>query len=436
MGYHRGVDASGRPRFARVRGAWGILLVAACAGSSVTVTRLDSPPAAATPRYDRAATAIQHGALEEVAKRPDATPDERELAAALLDVEMGRLAAAEPVLERLAAGPPGYVRDCAANAHVWLLFGQSRWADLLRLYPEASESARIVPLARGWAGAAPERVTFTSPSATLPATLEGVDSPFVEVRVGDRPYRFLLDTGATFTLITSDVAAAAGIRPLALDAEIGTATTNRLSVKPAVIPRLVVGNAVFENHPCVVTDPEDMEFTFLLFSFLRIDGVVGWNAIQRMDVEIDFRVPAATIREPSPRAVERNLFWLGKPLVRARLADGVPVLAQLDTGAKETRLLPPFFEAFPQDYRDEAVGSAREGSRRVWGAGGSERLPTRTVERLSVVLDGHLLEFRNLESFGFVLVPVFRPVLQFGNDIALKGTMRIDFANGALEIGP
>ena len=61
---------------------------------------------------------------------------------------------------------------------------------------------------------------------------------------------------------------------------------------------------------------------------------------------------------------------------------------------------------------------------------------TQTVERLSVVVDRHRLDFRRLESRGRSLATIFVPVLQLGNDIALEGTLRIDFTNGALELGP
>jgi hypothetical protein len=412
-------------------------LPSACAGTSVSVTEMDpgvQVPALA-PKYDSALTAIQHGDFGHVAGRADATAEERDLAAALLDVEMGRFNEADRALGRLADTGSERVRQRAAEAHVCILFHESRWADLLRRYPDAEASANVIPLVRAWANAPPERVTFTAPSATLPATLEDVDMPFVEVHVGDRAYRFLLDTGATFTLISSEVAEAAGMAPSSDGADIGTATTRRLSVKPAVLPRLTVGNAVFENHPCVVADPEDLNFKFLLLSFLRLDGVLGWNAIQRLDLDVDFRVPEVTIRAPRSRAGERNLFWLGKPLVRARLADGIPILAGLDTGASASSVLPLFFEVLPREYVEKTTGKTSEGTERVWGAGGDERMPSRTVEKLSVVLDRHLLEFRNLESGRTTLSPIFIPVLQFGNDIALKGRMRIDFANGVLELG-
>jgi hypothetical protein len=421
-------------RFFRRAPALWLVLVAACAGQSVAVRKLESgarPPPGGV-KYDRSATAIQQGAFDDVAGRADATAAERELAAALRDIEMGRSDAAERALARLASTVSDPVREQAAAARCWLLVGRARWADLLRLSPDP----QLAAFASEWARAAPERVTFTAPSATLPATLEGVDCPFVDVRVGDRPYRFLLDTGATFTLVTADVAEAAGIRPADAQADAGTSTSRLLAVRPAVIPRLSVGNAVFENHPCLVADASDLKLKFLLFSLLSIDGVVGWNAIRHLDVEVDFRVPEVTIREPRPRSVERNLFWLCTPIVRAALADGLPILAKVDTGASESSLLGPFFESFPQGYREEAAGRAREGSTRIWGAGGSERMRTTTVERLSVVLADRLLEFRNLRSGGTARNPIFRPVVQFGNDIALKGTMRIDFANGALELGP
>lgn len=410
------------------------LLLAACAGSSVSVTRMEQGaqlPAVA-PEYHGASAAIEQGDFEYVARSTYLAPEERDLAAALGNVQMGSFAEAERALGRLAGASSESVRHRARIAHVDVLSHQARWGEILQLYPNADE---VLPQVQVWANAAPERVTFTAPSVTLPASREDLHMPFVEVHVGDRAYTFLLDTGATYTVISADVAEAAGVAPSDAGTEVATATTRRVGVRPAVLPWLSVGNAVFENHPCFVADRADLSFSFLLIPFLRLDGALGWNAIRRLDLEVDFRVPEVTIREPRPRAVKRNLFWLGAPLVRAHLADGVPILVGLDTGAPTSTLLPSFFGILPEAYWTGITGKPREGSSRVWGVGGSERVPTRTVEKLSVVFDRHVLAFRNLESREMSRMAIFVPVMMFGNDIALESTLRIDFANGALELG-
>jgi predicted aspartyl protease len=414
------------------------LLLAACAGTSVAVTEL--PPGATLPKaalhYDRPMTAVQQADFAGLAASPETTAEERELAEALADVWKGRFEEAEPALATLSATASGEVRGAATAAHICVLMHLSRWADILRVHGDSSEAAGLVPLVKGWASSPPERVTFSAASATLPLSLEDVDLPFVQVHVGERPYLFLLDTGATFTLISSEVAEAAGIVPAAAGADIATATTRQVGVKPAVIPHLSLGNAAFENHPCIVADPRDLQFKSLVVSFLRLDGVIGWNAIRHLDLEIDERARSATIRKPAPRVVEeRNLSWLGAPIVRAHFPDGVPFLSGLDTGASASSLFPEFFTALPDAYRDAISGKSREGSTRVWGAGGAERVATRTVKTLTVIVDRHVLEFRNVEAHGRTLVAIFVPVLQLGNDIARKGTMRIDFTNGALELG-
>jgi len=415
------------------------LLLAACAGTSVTVTGMASgetlPKAA--PQYDCPMTAVRQADFAWLLASTETSADEYDLSNALARVWGGRFEEAEPALARLSATASGEVRVVATVAHIFVLMHLSRWPEILRVHGDASEAERLVPLVKGWASAPPERVTFTASSATLPLSLEDVDLPFVEVRVGERPYRFLLDTGATFTLISSEVAAAAGIVTADTGADIRTATTRRVGVKPAVVPRLSVGNVVFENHPCIVADPEDLKFKSLFVSFLRVDGVIGWNAIRHLDLEIDEGARSVTIRRPVPRVVEEwNLFWLGAPIVRAHFPDGIPVLAGLDTGASASSLFPEFFTVLPEPYRHSISGKSREGSTRVWGAGGSERVATKTVKTLTVVVDRHVLAFRNIEAHGHTLVAVFVPVLELGNDIALKGRIRIDFANGALELGP
>ncbi|HEX5138541.1 MAG TPA: retropepsin-like aspartic protease [Planctomycetota bacterium] len=413
-----------------------LVAIVGCAGQSVTVTRLDEDPPARSPRYDSPAAAIQHAAFDHLARRTDLTAEERALVAALRDVEEGRLAQAEPALARLAAANSKDVRRRADIARFWTLVGQNRWTEAVASHGSDDLFARVLPLARAWAHAPPERVTFTAPSATVPADLGSQDVPFVRGRVGDHECMFLVDTGATFTMLSTDVAEAAGIRPVDAGVGVATATKRRIEVRPAVVPRLSVANVVFENHPCLVADSEDLTFTFLLFSFLRIDGVLGWNAIRSLDIEIDYRVPEVTIREPRPRSTARNLLWLGAPVVRARLEDGMPVLADLDTGASASNAFPCFFDVLPEGYWQTLTGNVHDGSAHMWGAGGSERVRTRTVDRLTIVVDRHRLQFRRLPAHGHALTAIFVPVVRLGNDIALKGTMRIDFKNSALELGP
>jgi hypothetical protein len=419
----------------RVRLLFFASLLAGCAGNSVTVTRLAADLPAATPGYDSVSTAIQHAAFDHLAKRTDLSLEEQDLVAALRDIVAGRLVQAEPALARLAEANSEDVRLRASIARFWVLADQGRWKEAVTSYGTDEGFGSILPLARAWANAPSERVTFAAAEATIPADLGDQDVPFVRARVGDHECTFLIDTGATFTLISTDVAEAAGIRSSGAGTDIATATRRRLGVRPAILPRLSIGNVVWENHPCVIADSADLTFTFMVFSFLRIDGVLGWSAIRNLDLEIDFRVPEITIREPRPREATRNLFWLGVPLVRAHLATGIPVLADLDTGASVSNLLPSLFATLPERYWKDITGKTRDGSTRVWGAGGSERVRTQTVERLSVVVDRHRLDFRRLESRGRSLAAIFVPVLQLGNDIALKGTLRIDIANGAFELG-
>jgi hypothetical protein len=257
---------------------------------------------------------------------------------------------------------------------------------------------------------------------------------FVDVEVGDRSCRFLLDTGASLSVIRADVAEAAGVAPVAEEASFGTGTARTISVHPAVIPRLRLGNAILKNHPCVIAKREDLEQKWLGLSVFHIEGVLGWNAIAKLDLEIDFRTSRATVRQPRLRSVERNMLWLRAPIVRCRLDGGMPILAGLDTGAVDSYLPEPFFNVIPEDARARLVGRTRGASKTVWSVGGSERSQRKRVERLGVVLGGNMLEFRNLHSGRRWPSAIFVALLTLGADVGHGGLIRIDATNGAFEI--
>lgn len=50
-----------------------------------------------------------------------------------------------------------------------------------------------------------------------------------------------------------------------------------------------IGNFNSSNHPCFVISKSSTDFKFLFFTFFSFDGIIGWNAIKNMDVEIDAR---------------------------------------------------------------------------------------------------------------------------------------------------
>jgi hypothetical protein len=222
-----------------------------------------------------------------------------------------------------------------------LLFSQSKWAELLALPRSGGDSEDI--LTSAYCTCPEEEYIFSSNETTIPMTVSSTGSPLIEVKVNGSVKRFWVDTGAGLTVLASDVAEQCGVVPIGHQrADASTATTIRVSARPTRVSQLEIGGVLIKNHPAIILNKEDLEFR--LFGFIRlmkIDGILGWNAIRNLSLEMDFRNERLTLR----RSVRAEgdvgpLFWLGFPIVRLMSSDGTEIIFGIDTCARRTTIRP------------------------------------------------------------------------------------------------
>jgi hypothetical protein len=91
--------------------------------------------------------------------------------------------------------------------------------------------------------------------------------------------------------------------------------------RPAVVAELRVGPVVVRNHPAIVIDAADLRFEDPeLPEAIQIHGLLGWPLVRELDLTIDYASRRLVVRKPAERAAgERNFFWLGYPVVAARV---------------------------------------------------------------------------------------------------------------------
>jgi predicted aspartyl protease len=166
---------------------------------------------------------------------------------------------------------------------------------------------------------------------------------FVPVRLNDHgPYSFVLDTGATDTVLTPATASAAGARTkLAIGSQ-----------KKGSVDRLLVGPVGVTNLPVFVFDPPQA-LSLRLDEGIDYGGILGYTFLSRFATTIDYarRVvrldpPVARKRPESPgacivpfRLVDR-LIHVSVTLNQRRKATLL-----LDTGSAETLLTPALAES-------------------------------------------------------------------------------------------
>lgn len=416
-----------------------MFLIPGCAGTSkVAVTAADSasPSPAAKP--------LEYGSLREAMQNLDfaylgtreMNDQQRRFVEALRWLTQGREADAERQLRELhASAEDPLLRKDVDTILGTILFYQSRWEELLNLDPlpggPEKDSRRL--LAEAYQRSSRENLAYPSSSDRLPTTFTASGVPTLEAVVNGKRKKFLLDTGAEMTVVSSELARECRIFPLSdREAKAGTSSNKKVGIRPAVIADFEIGALSIKNHPAMIIAQGDLQFKLLgLFVVMKIEGIIGWNAIRNLRVEIDYRNKVTTLTKPERREVpNRNLFVLGGyPVVRLRSAAGRPLNFGLDTGARESWITDNLLKKIENPAPTRRI-------KKIGSVGGWEKVEVQVLSELNLVLNGCRLTFGRIGT---------RPVQpdefvemdgMLGGDVFKKGRILVDYQNGIFEFTP
>jgi len=291
--------------------------------------------------------------------------------------------------------------------------GVERWGKALSLVPVPKVEVPEMPV-------------------TLPLRRSSFGTPVVTVKINGHPHEFWLDTGASMTLLSDEVAVASGVRLAARDTLALGVVAGHIPARAVFIDSLSMGPMIARGLGAALVNKGALRLDHRVVNGTResvqIDGVIGTDLLRQLDLVIDAGANTITIKRPrrDPRAV-RNLFWVGYPVVRLVTKDGRPALFGLDTGAEGTYVTTSLLKKQPKTPVAMRRGSI--------GGLGSERHTTQWVARQVALSDGdYAIELRNVpvapeRRWTFVN---FDGVL--GSDIALASRMHLDFLNGVFDV--
>lgn len=336
------------------------------------------------------------------------------------------------------------VRGRARVGLTMALSWSSDWPRLARVttnvdstFADAAETERQASVER-WAQAlanVPQPDVFVPDEPiVLPMRRSAFGTPVITVKVNGRPHEFWLDTGASMTLLSAEVAIQTGVYLAAPDTLALGVVAGHIPARAVIIDSLDIGRVKARGLSAAVVEQRmlrlDRRMVHGQMESVKIDGVIGTDLLRRMDVVLDAGAGTMTIRRPrpDPRA-KRNLYWIGYPVVKLVTRDGRPVLFGLDTGAEGTYVTTSLLRKLPRT----AVAARRM---TIGGLGtGKER--TEWVARDIALSDGdYAVTLRNApvtpdRRWTFVM---FDGVI--GSDVALATRMHLDFANGVFDIRP
>ena len=317
---------------------------------------------------------------------------------------------------------------------------QEKWEALAALRNDPSEpkgdrtdKASIERWAIAFKNVPAKTVTFRAQSILLPMSISVAGTPLVPVRIGNKDYNFWLDTGSSMTMLASDVARDLNIMPLTADTLEIVTSTGRVKAYPALLPELDIGQVRVRNAPTMIVDESLMQMREakpLEYSgHVKIDGIVGFDVIRQLDLDVDYERSTLRVRNParSRRESDRNLFWVGLPVVRLTSEDGIPLHFGLDTGAQQSFVTETLLDKLQLQI-------ARVESRRVGGLGGEISLRAPVLPDVRMLVRGFPILFKN----AVVRAPVYQVLAALdgvlGVDVWNSGVVRIDMTNGFFGI--
>jgi hypothetical protein len=332
--------------------------------------------------------------------------------------------------------------DVRARARIGLtmsLSWQSDWVALSQLASDSSDgnSTENTPAAverwgRALADLPPMRVGVPYAPVTLPMRRSVFGTPVVTVLVNGVPREFWLDTGASMTLLSDEVAAASSVKLAATDTLALGVVAGEIPARAVLVDSLSLGTVVAYNigaalvsHGALRVDRREVDGRT---ESVRIDGVIGTDILRWLDIVIDAGAGTITLSRPRRQAqVTRNLFWVGYPVVRLVSESGRPLLFGLDTGAEGSYVTTTLLRKQP----DVRVGM-RRGS--IHGLGSEEHRTEWVVRSLAMSDGDYEIRLSNApvapeRNWTFVR---FDGIL--GADVALASRMHLDFVNGVFDI--
>jgi len=226
--------------------------------------------------------------------------------------------------------------------------------DLDDKLPKGLDDMGTVDLAKYYSQGDPEKIIFPETAQAMKTELGISGVPMIEVEINGIKKMFWIDTGAELTVLASDVAKKCG---LSLDnnskAELGTSTDAKVSTWPAIVDEMKIGDIKVQNHRVFVIDKKSLTFRlFKIFKLLKIDGIIGWNAIKNMKMVIDYKNLQTTITKPEiSQNNDRNFHFGTVPFITVKDENGTDFQFFMDTGASSTNFFSNFIHNTTHNFQ-------------------------------------------------------------------------------------
>lgn len=260
---------------------------------------------------------------------------------------------------------------------------------------------------------------FNIPADSILIPLQVSGWPIAHVVIHGKPYRFIVDTGAEHTFISSRLTAELQLSNLLNDSAINSL---RQTI-PAIYNRidtLRLGELTVTNLPVMQAS----------MAFFPADGLLGWDILRQFCFTIDYATQQLVLRKPVLRPTSvRNLLGITRLLLAFQATAGNQLNLFLDTGSNAGISLTPIGVT--------KIGPYKTGHRLGLqaGIGGRVRIGRQqTVKRTSARVGERQLALKRvrIESTNEIICSVLKDGT-VGSKQFKKGRLTIDYLNNHFE---
>ena len=214
---------------------------------------------------------------------------------------------------------------------------------------------------------------------------------WIPVTVNGKTYDFILDTGASFTMISQDLAKDMGAQIIGDPVFVGGGESTGGYGQRAFIENMNVGPVSLKNVIAFVSEnPTDEDP-------LKVDAVLGMDFIERAG-EIQIDLAAVTLTIPAQTTVMpasgRNIILeTNIPIVESTDVDGNRYTFILDTGASGANLSDLWFAK-----NAEMAAALPVETQNIWGHGGTVQLEIVKIPEYKLTIGTASAEFKDLPT--------------------------------------
>lgn len=262
---------------------------------------------------------------------------------------------------------------------VYLYRGQ--YQRYLALADSLGEKFLHYDFARLMSAQPPMQVTLTD-SLVQPFRLQKHGHVVVTLLVNGRPKRFIVDSGAQRTMLSTRLAAELNL-PKLTDYKLANSLGQSLPSSIHVLDSLQLGTLHVSHLPVM---------TQSLWG-LNADGLLGWDVLRHLELVIDYAARTITLSQPpaQSRSTVRNLLGGSRPMVVVRNGLTNYLTLFLDTGSNELITLTPAGQAKLTDGRPGHLLGFQ------LGVGGRVRISRqRAVKRVAIQANEYTRTVRKL----------------------------------------